>query len=345
VPDFCRLIVTVVVLSAAGCTGARAPDPAADVADAAPVAPGVPAVFAPGVISGPSRESVPAFTPDGNTVYFTRDNAILVAHRHGTSWSAPEVAPFSGRWGDWEPAMSPDGAFLIFVSNRPAVEPGAALDGEWGYPTRTVFKTYGGNLWRVERRGDSWGTPVRLPDMVNRGTGVWEPSIVADGSLYFMDAHLPGRFRIYRSQYRGGSYQEPQQLPFSDGTWSDVDATVAPDESFLVIASNRPPVEGQRHELFLAFRDAGGGWGPLRHLGPAVNDATADQIQPRLGPDRHTLYFTSGRTTPIHYPRSPAVRDADLRRAQTWDNGASNIWQVDLSPWLRPAPGGGPGSP
>lgn len=292
-------------------------------------------MFAPGVISGPANDAVPAFTPDGNTVYFTRAQTILVSHRAGASWSEPEVAPFSGRWGDSEPALSPDGSVLIFASNRPAVEPGPVLDGEWGFPNRRMFKGNGANLWRVDRQGSGWGPAVRLPDSVNRGTAVWEPAIVADGSLYFMDAHVPGRFRLYRSQYKDGTYQEPVLLGFNDGAWSDVDATVAPDESFLVFASNRPPVEGEHHELFIAFRTADG-WGQITHLGALANNSPDNNVNPRLGSDRHTLYFTSNRTIPSTYPRTPAALQTDLKRATTWNNGASNIWYVDLAPWLKP---------
>jgi hypothetical protein len=324
-----RRSVLLGAIAAAGCSPAASP--------VAPVAPSPtgPSVFAPGVISGPAGDSAPAFTPDGNTVYFGRRSAILVSHRDGQTWSAPQVAAFSGRWGDYEPAIAPDGSFMIFVSNRPAREPGPALDGEYGYPTRTVSKAGGGNLWRMERRGDGWGPAVRLPDTVNRGSTVWEPSIVADGSLYFMDAHLPGRFRIYRSQLRDGVYRDPVPLPFSDGTWSDVDATVAPDESFMVLASNRAPViAGHGHDLFIVLRKDGV-WGDVTHLGLEINSDAANEVTPRLGPDHHTVYFTSERTTPSSFPRTAeALRD---ETARDWDNGLQNIWQFDVSPWLAGA--------
>lgn len=91
--------------------------------DRVPLAPSV-SVFEPGVISGPAHDSAPAFTSDGNTVYFGRSNSaqstIYVSHRHGNHWSKPEVASFSGTWNDMEPAFAPDGSWLVFVSNRPA---------------------------------------------------------------------------------------------------------------------------------------------------------------------------------------------------------------------------------
>ena len=268
----------------------------------------------------------PSFSPDGNTVYFARKHAIVTSQRRGDTWTAPEIAPFSGRpgWSDSDPAMAPDGSFLIFVSNRPAAEPGEVLDGEWGAPIRSVHKGLGANLWRVDRLGDGWGPPKRLPDTVNRGTAVMEPCSVADGSLYFMDAHVPGPFRFYRSQYRDGVYQEPELLPFSDGQWSDWDATVPPDESFMVFASDRPPVvHDHGDDLFIVFHDHGL-WGQPKHLGPHINDAETGSVKPRLGPDHHTLYFLSDRTTSR---ASPPPQDSS--------QPALRVWRVDLAPSLR----------
>ena len=79
--------------------------------------------------------------------------------------------------------MAPDGSYLIFASNRPATDGGAPLDGNYGGAVRPGR---GGNLWRVDRRGGGWSKPVRLPEAVNANTSVFSPSVVADGSLYFM---------------------------------------------------------------------------------------------------------------------------------------------------------------
>ena len=92
-----------------------------------------PTVFAPGVISSVGDEGSAAFMPDGSAVYFSRSvgehYAIMVSHRQGNGWSAPQNAPFSGHWLDTDVAMSPDGSFLVFGSNRPADGKGAPMDG------------------------------------------------------------------------------------------------------------------------------------------------------------------------------------------------------------------------
>lgn len=303
--------------------------------------PSMPQVFAPGVLSGPAHDSAPAFTPDGDTVYFGRSSAaqstILVAHRRGGGWSTPEVAAFSGEWNDMEPAMAPDGSYLVFVSSRPIAAGGAEIEGRFNGAMQP-----GGNLWRVDRRGEGWSAPVRLPGTVNVGTATFAPSVAADGSLWFMapDADS-GKFRLFRSQWRDGAFETAQPLPFSDGKVTDVDPAVAPDESFVVFGSGR--IKGRGVDLFVAFRD-GSAWSEPAWLGDVVNSPGSD-AEPRLGPDRRTLYFSSERTLPVKFPRSREQAAADQARLLAWDNGNYNLWSVSLAPWLdahrdgKPLPG------
>src|SRR6185312_11632285 len=144
-----------------------------------------------------------AFTPDGATVYFMRgtDSFTLVeSHRVDGRWSTPRAAPFSGRWRDLDPAMAPDGSYLLFVSNRPARPGGAPIDETHAGQHRAG---QGMNLWRVDRRGDGWDTPVRLPDIVNRCSTTFAPSIAADGSIYFIGCAAPDdSLRLMRAVYR-----------------------------------------------------------------------------------------------------------------------------------------------
>lgn len=293
-----------------------------------------PVVFAPGTISGPAHDSAPAFTPDGVTVYFTRSNAaqstIYVSHKQGERWSEPEVASFSGEWNDMEPAFAPDGSWLVFVSNRPAKAGGTPIEATYNGGTQK-----GGNLWRVERKGNGWGEPMRLPDAVNPNPSTFAPSVAADGSLWFMTPDAAsGKFRLYRSQYRDGRYQAAKALPFSDGSATDVDPAVAPDESFVVFGSGRRPKVGI--DLFIAFRD-GDGWREPVWLGDRVNSSGSD-AEPRLGPDHATLYFSSERVVPVTFPRTRAQANADTARMLAWDDGNYNIWSVPLQPWLVAKP-------
>ncbi|HEX6535797.1 MAG TPA: hypothetical protein VF041_14460 [Gemmatimonadaceae bacterium] len=320
--------VSIAALTAAR-AGAQAQSPSP-----APTPTPTPEVFAPGVISGPASDLSPAFTPDGNTVFFTRANGmqstILVSHRVAGRWSTPTIAPFSGRWRDLEATMAPDGSYLIFASNRPSTRGGTPLDGHYN---GAVQPEKGGNLWRVDRTAHGWGAPRRLPDVINQNTSIFSPSIAANGSLYFMQpAGAHGRFHLFRAGYEHGTYAPP--VPVDVGGEEDVgdfDPAVAPDEHFLVFSSARMKEKGT--SLFITFRHDGA-WAPPVYLGDSVSAPGTGNIEARLGPDARTLYFSSTRVVPTP-PDDPAASARGLERMESWNDGLMNVWRVSLAPWLR----------
>jgi Tol biopolymer transport system component len=292
-----------------------------------------PEVFAPGVISSAAHDSAPAFSVDGREVYFGRSSAtvsfILTSRRKGTHWSVPEIAPFSGVWNDMEPALSPDGSYLVFVSNRPATAGGEPLDGMINgkpQPRR------GANLWRVARSARGWGTPERLPDVVNSSPSTYAPSIAANGDLYFMRPDgSENRFRLFVATMRAGTYLPPTPLPFSTGETTDVDPAVLPDGSALVFGSSRQ--RKKDIDLFIAFR-RGDEWSEPIYLGDTLNSPTSD-AEPRWDPDHRTLYFSSERLAPVPTPIPPGAAVRALDDLARWNNGQYNIWKVDLADTLK----------
>jgi hypothetical protein len=290
--------------------------------------PATPEIFSPGVISGPAKEDSAAFTPDGNTIFFDRaqwpNAVIMVSHRAHGAWSQPQIAPFSGQWLDHDPAMAPDGSFLVYASSRPASDGGEPVKGA-------------GNLWRVNRQKDGWSAPVRLPDTVNASTKTYAPSIAGDGSVYFQQwDEQTSQFHIWRSQQRDGTYLAAVRVALGDNV-HELDPAIAPDESFIVFDAN-DPAKPDHDRLFIAFRE-GDHWGKPTDLGDAVN-ARNNPWGAHLGADHRTLYFSSERTLPITFPRSREQAEKDLARMQAWDNGNENIWSVSLAPWLDAHRGG-----
>ena len=300
-------------LAALGLPGAHA--------TASPAAAAQPEIFAPGAISGPDGVDCLTFSPDGATVFFDQqagwNGFIMASHRVGGGWSTPRIASFSGQWLDHDPAMAPDGSFLVFTSNRPDVAGGPALRG--------------GHLWRVDRRGDGWGAPVRLPDAVNDAAGIYAPSVAANGNVYYQRRdEATHEFHLYRTAWRHGRYQPPQRLALGGPAMHALDPAIAPDQSFIVFDAGYAGRDQPDH-LYIAFRK-GDGWGRPLDLGDAV-----DRYQPwgsHLGPDGRTLYFTSNYTAKVAYPRTPAQAGADLARMRAWDNGVNHIWRLSLAPWL-----------
>jgi Tol biopolymer transport system component len=293
-----------------------------------------PELFAPGIISGPVDDASPAFTPDGKTVYFHRRSAafggvILTSTCKDGKWSEPQLASFSGKWSDIEPSMSPDGSYLVFSSNRPAAPGGKPLNGRWGGQTHLQR---GGNLWRVNWRGDSWGEPYRLPDVINADTSTFSPAITADGSIYFMHPQNDtGRFHIYYSALRSGRFEKPVPVSFSAAAnRSDFDPVVAPDQSFAVFCSNRLAITyGQ---LFIVYRN-NGKWGEPVSLGDGINWPSQSNQEARLSPDLRTLYFSNSYVPSVTFPSDSTTIQQRMTQSQ-WFTGADNIWSVSLEPWL-----------
>ena len=288
-----------------------------------------PQIFAPGIVSGPANDESPTFSPDGDTLFFTRSGAgggtIMESHRvHGT-WTTPVIAPFSGTWPDLAPEISPDGSYIVYVSIR---------------RTDTTPARRQVGLWRVDRIGpgwDRWSEPRRLPDTVNISDGVWKASIAQDGSLYFLSIDPGKGKRLYVSHVVHGAYQPAQPLSFSHYGDNDVDPEIAPDGSFMVFASDHRLQGDSKDHLFIVFRK-GGGWGEpqaIRYAGDDARGFSTDYL-PHLAPDHRTLYFTSDRTEAVaHYPHTPAQAREYLQRVEQWDNGNLNAWSLSLAPLLE----------
>ena len=322
---WCARLLVAMFLSLCGSSAA--------LADSEPIRAAAPEIFAPDAISGPANDGAPAFSPDGNTLYFGRSGGrwgfIMESHRVRGKWTEPSVASFSGLWPDSQPALSPDGSRLVFQSLRPATVDPAKL---------ATAKTWGPSaLWEVMRTATGWSEAVRLPDTVNISQSVWRPSLAADGMLYFMTKAAEDKtWRLYRSAFREGRYQQAEPLSFSTGASTDVDPEIAPDQSFLIFSSASRAASDDAHEhLYITFRQ-GAAWGPivpLRYEDDYEKNPT-DDGEARLGRDGRTLYFTSGRFVHVHPNRTRAQAAEDFRRVTSWDDSNNNVWTITLLPWL-----------
>jgi Tol biopolymer transport system component len=287
---------------------------------APPVLP-APAIFAPGVVSGPANDGTPSFLPDGKTLFFSRSGAaggtILESHLTDGRWSEPEIAPFSGLWNDDHPTVAPDGSYVIFVSTRPVP----------GVTTKVA------HLWRVDRTAAGWSGAVELPPQVNRGPRVFAPSIATDGTIYFLDLGPNHSFQLYQSRYVKGRYQEATTLPFSSPKTADVDPQIAPDQSFMIFASSgRAGADDSKEHLYVVSH-RNGTWGEPQRLHYDGDDAPGGSTdnEPRFSPDLATLYFDSDRTLPVTYPRTPERARIDIARINAWDDGNTNVWTLPLT--------------
>ena len=150
------------------------------------------------------------------------------------------------------------------------------------------------------------------------------------------------KWRLYKAAFSSGGYARAMPLPFSDGRYPDVDPYIAPDQSYIIFSSKgrRTSQDDDHEHLYLARRE-GEGWGPVTPMRYAGDDRGYDDGEAQIGSDGRTLYFTSGRSDPIHRMRSRAQMIEDFTRMEAWDNGNNNVWTLSLVPFLKTPSGGG----
>ncbi|HLK67702.1 MAG TPA: hypothetical protein VKU19_29930 [Bryobacteraceae bacterium] len=284
-----------------------------------------PRLFAEGVISTPFDEFGAAFGLDGRTVFFSRSvprsnmyTICLSQFSHGR-WSQPRVAPFSGRYWDFDPVFSPDGRKLFFSSDRPVPgQPKADQDFD---------------IWVVEQTAKGWSAPQHLNANVNSDQDETFASVAANGTLYFTSARDGGRehIAIYRSRLIDGAYAPAEKLKGTVNSPENgsLEVVVAPDESFLLLVPYGRADGFGSFDIYASYpRD--GEWTEPKNLGPKINTRARD-YSPRFSLDGRYLFWASERGFATD-PTDHAFTYAELRRQMhTTLNGWGNIYQIDLS--------------
>lgn len=281
-----------------------------------------PVIFAGGVISTGDFDSHPAFTPEGNTLYFVRSTpdfnlwTILVSRFARGRWGTPEIAPFSGRYSDADPFITADGSRLYFVSNRPA--PGKSTSDL--------------DIWVMENTGAGWGAPKNIGPPVNSPGNEWYPTVTADGTIYFGSDREGGKGRtdIYRSRLVDGRYAEAENLGGAINTqFNEFEPLIAPDESFMIfMAGGRADGRGGS-DLYLSYNRAGA-WTRPSNLGDKIN-SSGNEYSPKISPDGQYFFWTSTRGLAERPPGRRLTYQELLNRLRSPGNGLGDIYQIDIS--------------
>lgn len=237
-----------------------------------------PKLFAEGTVSTPYVEWSTSFSPDGNTVYFSRGAiywTICYSKFAKGKWNRPAVAAFSGKYNDTDPFVSPDGKRLFFISNRP-FEPGQ----------QKPLRFY--HIWYVDHTtGDEWSEPKHVDGAVNLdGLSNYAPSVSNAGTLYFCsrDRENNKGMASYSAKWLGDHYEKPALLPLN-GKDESQDPFIAPDESYIMFLSG--------NDIYYCGKD-GDTWQPAQKLGPQVNNGDSNS-SPYISRDGKIMYYTSSR--------------------------------------------------
>lgn len=282
-----------------------------------------PQIFGKGIISTGDYDTHPAFSPDGNTLYFLKCTAeiqtctICVSQFKNHKWSEPIVAPFSGQYWDIDPFVSKDGKTLYFGSNRPDnVGEAAKADTD---------------IWKVDIINDGWGKPVRLDSVINSNRNEYYPTLADNGTIYFGSSRHGGKggSDIYRCRLIDGKYTEAENLGDSINTADDeFEPFIASDESYLIFMAARP--KGLIFGDLYFSNKINGQWAKAEKL-PEPFNSFGIEWAPKVTRDGKYLFFASTRNTQTDIPKNPENIEQLTNRLRNTGNGLADIYQVDFS--------------
>jgi len=250
--------------------------------------PGVePQVFAPGIISTDANEGCSSFSKDGKLFLFTRGNSplsgILMMEQVDGVWSNPQLAPFSVGKLDWDFMLAPNSKAVYISSGRPIHQDSSSV------------KDY--RIWISEKTNNGWTEPRLLPYPVNSGHHDSYPSLTDDDVLYFFSYRDGGHGEadIYKSKKLNGQYTKVEILDDPvNSQYSDLDSFIAPDESYLIICSDRPGGFGS-YDIYISFQETDGTWTIPVNMGNKINSPASEYI-PSVSPDGKYFFFTSNKS-------------------------------------------------
>ncbi|MFC1724439.1 ankyrin repeat domain-containing protein [candidate division KSB1 bacterium] len=240
----------------------------------------VPEIFAPGIVSTDGFEFAITFTPDGNEFYFTRrngekhlpTNTIIYSRRKNGKWIEPEIAPFSGKYFDFEPHISPDGKKLYFGTMRPVKE------GE---------QPQGMRQWCFERAGSEWTNLKPLGPPFDNIHAMYVTT-ADNGNIYFTGQG------ITVSRFENGKYQEPERLGkrinFIQYT---AHPFIAPDESYIIYDGQPDSPFDFKDYFYISFKQKNGSWSDVVNLSEKCNLGTGLMCA-SISPDGKYLFYSQG---------------------------------------------------
>ena len=242
-----------------------------------------PEKFAPGLISLPSEyEFGSTFSRDGEEFFYS----VSVNGKGETRY----MRLLDGKWTDAQVIL----AHASFGYNDPMLSVGE--DKLYFISTLSETGDPGDyDIWYIERTHGSWSEPINAGPMINtEESNEYYISFTASGAMYFATnkAATPGRgndFDIYKSEFKYGQFQEAIRMPFNS-EYYEADVFVAPDESYVIFAAEKPEGSG-RGDLYISFQE-NAEWTDPVNMGELINDP-GHQLCPYVTYDGKYFFFTS----------------------------------------------------
>lgn len=240
--------------------------------------------FLPGIVSSDSLDFNAAFSPDGNSFFFSRSinksTQLYISTRTGDEWSTPVRLAFSNTdYSDADPAFSPAGE-LYFISNRPTG------------PNDTI-KDY--NIWKVTRTNSGqWSHPINVKEL-NSPEDEYYISFTKNGDACFSSSRKGGYGQedIYISEFRNNTFGEPENIGNVINTnHSEYDPFITANGQALIFTSSGRPDSFGKADIYWSVRTIKG-WQKVTHFSSTINTPSRDYC-PYISQDKKYIFYSTG---------------------------------------------------
>ncbi len=260
-----------------------------------------------------------AVSPNEKEVFYTLISpnsdysAIAYSKRVGRAWTDPRTAAFSGRFLDLEPFVAPDGETLYFISNRPMKQRPNAKDF---------------NIWYCKKSNGVWGRAFPLDTNINTPLNESRPTLSNYGALYFSRYNeLSASEDIFFCTKEKGKFTPP--VPLDDNLNSsktETNAYIAPDERFILFASDRKPCQGGT-DIFIAYK-SGATWLKPKPLSGLINSGVLE-FAPFVSYNGEKFFFSSERDDINNLKNTSMSFDSFLQLLGNPANTTGNVYWVN----------------
>lgn len=246
-------------------------------------------------------DQAPILSKDEKTLYFTsnrpggsggEDIWVSTRKNRNSAWRTPvNLGPTVNSPGiERLRSFTPDGKVLLFMSDRKG---SAGLTDIWAISRENV------------NDDTSWSEPVNLGPTINSANAEVAAKYLFDDSghvrkLFFTGVRPEGFGGpdIYESNISRGEFEQPVNIFELNSASVETCFWVRDDGLELIFISNRPELTGDLayNELWVATRDSVyDSWSAPEKLGPNVNAAGYQDVNPSLSFDGRTMLFASKR--------------------------------------------------
>lgn len=283
-----------------------------------------------------SDETAPVISPDGQTLYFAKDESfnskvsvdqdIWISRANGELWSAPVRAdkPLNNKGNNFVFSVREDQNQLLLGNSYTAE----------GAPN-------GDGISQTQREGDGWAIPrdVKLPDLINEDSQV-SYCLSVDGKVMLMASESAAGFGesdlYYSLLQQDGTWSSPRNLGPDINTWGDeVDVFLAADMRTLYFAANGSYPGYGGHDIYVSRRIGEGWrqWSKPQNLGPKVN-TRQDELHFSVTADGRYAYFNR-----YYFEKRVEEGSLDIFRMKlSQESRITEIRRMDFKAWPQEPP-------